>query len=231
MPLYISAFQTPANLSQDTVDKISATHMLSDDWHVGTRFGQCQLQYEVALLSQGEYGHIWYQFDVTGIHMLSGSNQGSYQLERQEQKMVQMSIREDLKTGNFIIEDVDVVVREDRVMPIRMKCGRYAVRRASFRPQDWDYYGQFGTSERFWHLFAWTWLRPDSLVKFALLIVLALVARRFVLRRQMKADMRDMQPEELEEAEAALLGAGYAHGEAPPQYTHSPALEKLPLKN
>ncbi|KAF2682976.1 hypothetical protein K458DRAFT_244056, partial [Lentithecium fluviatile CBS 122367] len=151
MPLDLTAFQTAANLSQSTMDKMTEMQMLDRSFNLGTKYGCFELQYEHSLVGTGQTGKTWVQFDITGAH-ITGRNPGSYMLDKEDQKMVQLLIREQVEPSDLYIENIQVVERKERVQPFRMECGNLALLRTEFNPLEWDYYGQFGTLTRSWHL-------------------------------------------------------------------------------
>jgi hypothetical protein len=226
MPLDITAFQTPANLSQNVMDKMTETQMLDRSFDLGTKFGRFDLQYEHTVIGTKEAGKIWIQFDIIGAH-ITGQNSGSYLLDKQGQKMVQVLLREqmDMDTKGLYIEDIQVVERKDRVQPLKMKCGRLAMVQTEFNPLEWDYYGQFGTLTRSWHLFLWKtsrFISRNGLV----LIVLAIVAGAVTLVRRRVA--RQQKRVVVDDAEAALLAPEYE--EAPPEYDDVPEVDEKNAK-
>lgn len=119
------------------------------------------------------------------------------------QKVVQILLRED-PAGQEVepkkgvesalsIADVQVVDEKDSVQPLRMKCGRLAMMRTAFDPNEWDEYGKFGTWSRTWNVVVgklaafWSGNGEGNVMIFPLALLLALsivVARRICQFRQ-----------------------------------------------
>lgn len=223
MPLEITAFQTPANLSNEVMGKMTSEQMLDPSWRLGTKFARFRLQYEHTLVATRVPGRNWIQFDVTGVHMRSQRNPGSYALDKEGQKMVQVQLRENAGTEQLYIEDVEVVERKDRVKPFQMSCGKLAMLQTDFNPLEWDYYGKIGTWSRTWHLMLWRtahFFEANGLVLIVVALICGVVTlvRRRMMRRQEKANayMAD-------DAEAALLVVEC--DDAPPEYDDVPEFE------
>jgi hypothetical protein len=219
MPVAIQAFQTPANLSKNTMEKIVKTEMLDESFVLGTKFAKFELQYEHSVVRTRERGQAWIQFDITAVHMRSSSNPGSYNLNLEGQKMVQLLLKEDEITGNVRIEDVQVVERKDRVMPFQMKCGRFAIFKSSFNPLEWDYYGQFGTSSRSWNMFLHG-MRKFFMGPGLLLVIFTVIVGAVKLAKRSIAKRRE---EKIEDAEIALLESECE--DALPEYDDVPEFE------
>jgi hypothetical protein len=212
LPLDISAFQTPANLTKETMGKMISQKMLDSSWKVGTKYGTFELQYEHSLLATEQPGEEWVQFDITGAHR-RGINPGSGTLDKEGQKMVQLLLRQDMSDSapTLSIKDIQVVDREARVQPFRMKCGKLAMIRTVYDPREWDYYGQFGTFSRSWSVFisktlGFFWRSIPLLVIFSIVFSGYTIVRRVKKRneeRTLEAAKDDA------EAGAALLGLEY----------------------
>ncbi|KAF2799830.1 hypothetical protein K505DRAFT_224045, partial [Melanomma pulvis-pyrius CBS 109.77] len=158
LPLDLSAFQTPANLSEETMGKMASQHMLDSSWKLGTKYGKLELQYEHTILAT-ESGAEMLQFDITGVHR-RGINPGSFILNKKGQKLVQLllprlSTGEENPSTKLSIKDIQIVERKDRAQPLRMKCGKLAMIRTEYNPLEWDEFGQFGTLTRSWHRVLW----------------------------------------------------------------------------
>jgi hypothetical protein len=212
LPLSIQAFQIHANFSRATMSKVTEMHMLDASWFLGTK-PRFDLQYEHSLVGTKEPGKTWVQFDVLGAHFTSCKKPRSYMLDKEGQKMVQVLISQHLDNQQLYIEDIQVVERKDRVQPYRMKCGRLASTQTQYNPLEWDYYGQFGTLTRSWHLLLWKtghFISRNGLV----LIVLAVIFGAVTLVRRRVARLQ--QRHVADGAEIALLVHAYEEG--PPQY-------------
>ncbi|KAF2704680.1 hypothetical protein K504DRAFT_484872 [Pleomassaria siparia CBS 279.74] len=157
LPLSILAFQTPANLTQNTLYGMpTALRTDSDRSQEREKYAKFELQYKHSLLATKDFNEQWVQFDVTGAH-LRGVNPGSAKLDKQNQKMVQLLLHRGVSNGQQVlfIKDIQVVERKDRVQPLLMKCGKPAMVRTEYNPLEWDKYGKFGTLARSWHLALW----------------------------------------------------------------------------
>jgi hypothetical protein len=225
MPLNINAWQVPANITTDDMTLL---------WLGPTAWGvQLPLQYEHTVLRTEEVGQLWIQFDVTGLP-LGKSNDPRFPyldaepvtLDGADRKIVQLLLRQQNETSEMSIEDIQVVSRQDRAQPYRMKCGRLAMVRTAFDPADWDEYGKTGTSERTKNLIVgkvgdfWSdYVQNNMLViPIALLLLLCIGAlRRWYGRRQQEKDCVD------DDTEIALLSSGYE--DAPPAYADIPTIK------
>lgn len=231
MPLYMEAYQTPANLSTATMANITSMHMLDHSWHISPKYGRFDLQYEHALVGTRQPGISWIQLDVTGIHILAGPNKGMAPLASEQQQMVQVMVRRQMNSGLLSIEDVQVVLRKDRAMPFKMPCGRLAIRQTLFDPSEWDYYGQFGSASRVLHLVTWnaaSWFHVQGLAHMFLFGVLVLLAHRIVAWRRDRAAARDNETTH-EEAGMGLLAP--EHEDTLPEYDSVPMLENKEAKS
>jgi hypothetical protein len=216
VPLDIRAYQIHANFSHETMDQVVEMRMLDSSWNLGTKFAQFDLQYEHSIVGTADVGKIWYQFDVLGAHFTGVNQPRSHMLTDEAQKLVQMLVNQRVdgeQQLSISIEDVQVVERKDRVQPFRMKCGALAIQQTQFNPLEWDYYGQFGTLTRSWHLLLWKtgkFFDRNGLV----LIVLAVVFGAVTLVRRRVARLQ--QRRVADDAETALLVQ--EDEEAPPLY-------------
>jgi hypothetical protein len=219
LPLDISAFQTPGNLTKETMSKMASQKMLDSSWRVGTKYGTFELQYEHTLLATNQPGEEWVQFDIIGAHR-RGINPGSGVLDKDGQKMVQVLLRQDMSDNapTLSIKDIQVVERKDRVQPLKMKCGKLAIIKTVYDPREWDYYGQFGTFSRSWSVFV-----SKTLGFFwrsiPLLIIFAIIFSGFSIVRRVKKRNEERKLEAVKddaEAGAALLAPEY--DDAPPEY-------------
>ncbi|KAF2008147.1 hypothetical protein P154DRAFT_16511 [Amniculicola lignicola CBS 123094] len=223
LPADISAFQTPANLSAETMGKMVRQNMLDRSWALGTKYGQFELEYEHALLETEVMGNQWLQFDIKAIHIRQSRNSGGYRLKKEGQKMVQMLLRQQIQENVRVmtINDISIIAHTDEKelkKPIMMPCGKPAVVRTSFNPLEWDYYGQFGTATRAWHKIYWG--TGEMLWGSRFLIIITIIAAgsysivQCCVRRSRAATKLIG-----EDAEAALLGdEDEAYDEPPSTY-------------
>ncbi|KAF2643633.1 hypothetical protein P280DRAFT_466400 [Massarina eburnea CBS 473.64] len=223
MPLFINAFQTPANLSKATLDKMVESHMLDETFTLGTKYGAFELAYAHSVVGMQKRGRYWIQIDVTDVLVRGAHNPKSYNLTQDGQKMAQLLIKEDRVTGALKIEDLQLVERKDRAMPFKMKCGRFAIKTTMFNPREWDRFGKFDTFSRGWNVLVHSsieFLLGPGLVLIILTAIVGAVTlvKKFIAKRQNNNELED------EDAEAALLGNDYE--DAPPEYEDVPELEE-----
>lgn len=223
--LAIAAMQVPSNISLD------------DMQHLGygppTDGVQMPLEYEHTTLRTHEGGQTTLQFDVTGLaignmrfepSLPSGLDVEPVKLDKNGQKLVQILLRQDRNTKELSIEDIQVVAREDRARPFRMKCGKLAMAQTTYDPREWDNYGKLGTWSRTWSYsleqasqFWFVKMQSAVLLPLALLIVVgAIMLRRWQQRQEEKYALED-------DAESALLGSGY--DDEPPAYADIPVIK------
>lgn len=194
--------------------KMTTQHMLDRSWVVGTKYGTFELQYEHAVIGTRAFGRNWIQFDVTAVHQRSTYNAASAKLDKEGQKMVQILLREPVDRAELYIEDVQVVEREDRVKPFKMKCGKLAMMRTEYNPLEWDYYGKIGTVTRTLRLMLSSITDSWGVLTFwAVVISAAVFFRRRIVREQQEKALAEAR----EEAEAALLASDYSA--EPPAYS------------
>jgi hypothetical protein len=192
------------------------------------------LQYEHTILRTHEGGHTMIQFDVTGLalgnmyepSLPSGLDIEPVQMNKDGQKLVQVVLRQEQNSKELFIEDIQMVAREDRAQPFRMKCGKLSMVRTTYDPREWDVYGKLGTWSRTWSYgleqASRFWF--DKVQSSAVLLPLALLAvigvamlRRFRQRRQQENETVE------DDAESALLGSGY--DDEPPAYADIPVIK------
>ena len=220
LPLGIQAYQAHANLSRATVDKITEMHMLDSSWNLGTKFGRFDLQYEHSVVGTKAFGKTWIQFDVLGAHLTGCRKPRSYMLDKEGQKMVQVLVAQHPDHEQLFIEDIQVVERKDRLQPYRMDCGRLAILQTQYNPLEWDYYGQFGTMTRSWHLLLWKTGHFVSRNGLVLIIVAVVFGAVTLVRRRVD---RLQQRSVVDDAEVALLAP--EPDDVPPQYDQIADLE------
>ncbi|KAH8712129.1 hypothetical protein GQ44DRAFT_776324 [Phaeosphaeriaceae sp. PMI808] len=220
MPLTIDAWQVAANMD-DTMSLWTG---------LNPRGVRLPLQYEHTVLRMQESGQFWVQFDVTGLPLGRTDDPRSpylnaepVHLDVKGQKLVQILLQQRNQTNEVIIEDIQVVAREDRAQPYRMKCGRLAMVQTVFDPSEWDEYGQFGTWSRLENRIIGELgdLQHSPLI-FPLVLFLAF--GMFMLRRcsQQKKEQMNAAWDD-DDAEIALLSTSY--NDAPPAYTDIPVIK------
>lgn len=219
MPPNIQAFQVPADITQEEMD---------DLWREDSEYGvQMPLQYEHTVIRTQENGQLTVQFDVTSLPLDAMSDPRFYpsfvgephKMDGEQQKLVELRLHRVPNTGELLIEDVSIVARANRTQPYRMKCGRLAMTRTTYDPREWDAYGKFGTFQRIWNVFVSQFVMDfgNGLSAFTLCVFCIFMAR-FCRQRI----IQKIEPEE-DDAEIALLGAGYA--DAPLAYADIPVIK------
>ncbi|KAH5279160.1 hypothetical protein HBI71_024940 [Parastagonospora nodorum] len=218
MPPNIQAFQVPADITQDNMDKL---------WREDSEYGvQMPLQYEHTVLRTQENGELTVQFDVTGLPLDAMSDPRfypsfvgePYKMDGEQQKLVQLRLHRSQDTGELLIEDVSIVARENRTQPYRMKCGRLAMTQTTYDPREWDAYGKFGTFERTWNVFVSQFVMNFAGLPAIILGTFCIFIARFCYQRR----NQEAEPKE-DDAEIALLGA--ESGDAPPAYADIPVIK------
>ncbi|MCJ1244709.1 hypothetical protein MMC30_001908 [Trapelia coarctata] len=181
-PVRISAFQTPANLSGETMQHIIST------------FARFELSYAVTTFLATRLALVL-QFDITNVDIAAGSNQDGAALSHAGQELVQLRLGWGVggvaSAGGeppLEIQQIALLPRSQRAQPPTLPCGNTApVYRTVFRATEWDYYGQQGTWRRMWRLFSWTLERAfvDALPGFVIMGIASAVgylARRVRMR-------------------------------------------------
>jgi hypothetical protein len=231
MPLFVNAYQVADNLTQEALDSIIQAGMLDADFKGDTDYSITPaLQYEHTLLKTMTPGEWYVQFDITGMQYgLYTEPLGAhpeplhFDLDR---RLVQILVKEQ-RTGRegglLSIEDIQIIERSERAQPIKMKCGKLAMVKTSFDPDEWDKYGKLGSWSWFWNMVYANIHQyySDNIQHNALVLPLALMAafiiffaRVWYLRRQQDRTM---------DAEYALLDCD--HDELPPAYTSIPVIK------
>ncbi|XPS95481.1 hypothetical protein M3J09_004771 [Ascochyta lentis] len=225
MPLHIDATQVTANLTQEIMDNIVRERLLDPDFGWQTKYHKFPLQYEHALLRTETPGQWWMQFDVTGLQY--GEDGEPVHFDGEGRKIVQVLIKHvkstDVSSEELSIEDIQVVEISQRVQPIRMKCGKLAMVKTSFDPNEWDEYGKLGSWPRVWNMVFgkigqyWKDHFQHNALLMPLELLLAFViffARVWYVKRQQEKTM---------DAEYALLES--AHDDLPPAYSGIPIIK------
>ncbi|KAF1931120.1 uncharacterized protein M421DRAFT_57099 [Didymella exigua CBS 183.55] len=225
MPLFVNAYQVADNLTQEALDSIVRAGMLDSDFKGDTDYSVTPaLQYEHTLLKTKTPGEWYVQLDLTGMQYGMYPEPLHFDLDR---RLVQILVKEqniENEEGHSLsIEDIQIVERSQRAQPIKMKCGKLAMVKTSFDPNEWDRYGRLGSWSRFWNMvsveIAQYW--SDNIQHNALALPLALMfafvvffARIWFQRRQQDKTM---------DAEYALLDCD--HDDLPPAYANIPIIK------
>ncbi|KAF1950551.1 hypothetical protein CC80DRAFT_496791 [Byssothecium circinans] len=223
MPLAIKAFQTPANVSKDTMDKMVKSHMLDESFVLGTKYGKFELAYEHSVVGTEKPGRYYIQFDITDVHIRGSANPGSYSLNKEGQKVAQVLLQQDLVTGALHIEEVKTVERKDLAKPFLMKCGRFAIVKTVFNPLEWDSFGQFGSFSRGWNVLVHRTIKFLMGPGLLLIVLTAVVGGVMALKKRIAKRQGTVVLVE-NDAEAALLGNDY--DDAPPEYDDVPEFDE-----
>jgi hypothetical protein len=222
MPLNTDAFQVPANITEDDLLGFQSGSTF-------TRGVQIPLQYEHAVLPTDEAGQFWVQFDVTGLPLdmvndpavVDGGSRQPVKLDKEEQKLVQILVRQSNETQEMIIGLVETVLRKDRAQPLRMKCGALAIAQSKYDPQEWDEYGKLGSWSRYQNMVAdiWdgTWDTSPLTLSMSLTLAFVILGIRawYMYAKHAKASAQH-------DAEIALT-ADYE--DAPPAYANIPVIK------
>ncbi|KAJ4355048.1 hypothetical protein N0V95_003266 [Ascochyta clinopodiicola] len=224
MPLYVDAHQVAANLTQETMDNMLRDRLLDPDFAWQTKYHKFPLQYEHVLLRTETSGRWWVQFDVTGLQYGEAGEPVHFQADH---KLVQILIKHVKRTeksqGELLIDIIQVVETAQRVQPIRMKCGKLAMVKTSFDPNEWDEYGKLGSWSRVWSMvfgkIGQYW--EDHIQHDALLMPLALLLAFVIFFARVWYQKR--QQEKGLDAEYALLES--AHDDLPPSYSDIPIIK------
>ncbi|KAF7577526.1 hypothetical protein A1F96_09677 [Pyrenophora tritici-repentis] len=214
MPLHIGAMQVPNDMDKGALDE-QMGRGFRPDAPGGMRF---PLQYEHSVFRAEGPGSMWLQFNVTGLAF--GEDTEPFQLG---QNVIQVLLRaeDDEDDYKLSIGVVQVVQEKNMAQAPRMECGRLAMVKTTFDPNQWDEFGKFGTWSRTWNLVIgrlgdyWSDHLEDNMMLLPLLVLLSVsivMASRFYQSRQQ--DDRDS------DAETALLGHY-----APPPYRDIPVIK------
>lgn len=225
MPLFVNAYQVADNLTQEALDSIIHAGMLESDFKGDTNYMITPpLQYEHTLLKTKTPGQWWIQFDMTGMQYGKFAEPLHFDPDR---RLVQILVKEQ-KVENeeghsLFIKDIQIIERSQRAQPIKMKCGKLAMVRTAFDPNEWDKYGKLGSWSRFWNMVSikishyWSDNIQHNALALPLALMLAFViffARVWYQRRQQDKTM---------DAEYALLET--EHDDLPPAYSNIPIIK------
>ncbi|UPX20028.1 uncharacterized protein EKO05_0010274 [Ascochyta rabiei] len=224
MPLYINAHQVAANLTQETMNNMVRERLLDPDFGWQTKYHKFPLQYEHVLLRTETPGQWWMQFDVTGLQYGADGEPVHF---GENHKLVQILVKHVKSTEDsdekLSIEDIQVVETAQRVQAIRMKCGKLAMVKTLFDPNEWDEYGKLGSWSREWNMvfgkIGQYW--EDHIQHNALLMPVALLLAFFIFFVRVWYQKR--QQEKTMDAEYALLES--AHDDLPPAYSDIPIIK------
>lgn len=200
MPLIVKAPQVAASQTLDgsSIDEGSKHDFL--------------LQYEHSLLRDKEPGKFWVQFDVTGWLLQQTSE--PVPMDKAGQKLVQVLLHKEANGTDLRIESMQVVERQDRKQPYRMKCGNLAVVKTTFDPAEWDEFGKFGTWSRILHVVLGTlggfWYDNFQHNARVLLLALWLAITVFLVRRWRQARREEKEVLAEDDAESAMPSYQYS---------------------
>ena len=223
MPLFIKAYQVPDNLTEGALESIVHAGMLEPDYTGETKFDPLPLQYEHTLLKTQSPGQWWVQFDITGFPY---DKHGKPYKFDEDRRLVQILIKEEKRVNepghSLSIENIQLVGHFQRAQPIKMKCGKLAMVKTSFNPDEWDEYGRLGSWSRVPYMMFGKvktyWVDHQSNIPVLLLaLVFAVcffIARAWAVRRLQEKTM---------DAEYALLEP--SHDDLPPAYSDIPVIK------
>jgi len=216
MPLFIKAYQVPANTSQDALNSIVHDGMLDPSYTGPTPFYQFPVMYEHTLLKTKKAGQWWLQFYITGLHWRFSGHHRLVEILVKEQKP------ESGEGRSLSIEDFRVVGYLEREKPLKMKCGKQAMVKTSFKPSEWDEYGKLGSWSHTWNMVfgkIGQWL--DRIQHSALLLPLALLVAFIIFFARVGCQRR--QQDKTVDAEYALVDT--EDFDLPPAYSDIPVIK------
>lgn len=209
MPLEITTWQVPANLTTDAQDQLLASPP--------TDVIPLAMAFEQTLLRTAEGAERMIQFDVTGLLPIADKKE-LMKLNGLGQKLVQIQLKVNKDTREVSIGELQVVEREHRAQPFTMKCGRPAMAKTQFDPSQWDAYGKIGSwSRMFSRAFSFLDLQQNPLL-LPIALMLGLVG--FVIRRWLQRGEQNVRFADDDEANVALLDIDYE--DLPPAYANIP---------
>ncbi|KAJ4986975.1 hypothetical protein SVAN01_07516 [Stagonosporopsis vannaccii] len=216
MPLFINAYQVLANTSQNALDSIVHEGMLDPNYAGPTPYYHYPVMYDHTLLKTKDAGQWWLQFYVTGLH----SHFSEYT------RLVEILIKEQKGESGAVhslsIEDFRVVGYLEREKPLKMKCGRLAMVKTSFKPSEWDEYGKLGSWSHTWNMVIGKIGQGlDHIRHSALLLPLALFVAFIVFFARVGCQRR--QQDKNVDAEYALVDT--EDFELPPAYSDIPVIK------
>jgi hypothetical protein len=221
MPLHINAFQTAANLTQETMDRIVESGLLDPEFAWQTKYHQFPLRYEHTLLRTETPGQWWLQLDVTGLQ--HGESGEPLIFDERDHRLVQILISTRANNTELSINDIDIVEKSQRAHPIKMKCGKLAMVQTTFNPEEWDKYGMLGSWSRVWYMISGKigqyW--EDHVAHNALLLPVALLLAFIVFFARIWFQKR--QQAKTMDAEYALLEL--SQDNLPPAYSDIPIIK------
>lgn len=224
MPLFVNAYQVADNLTQDALDSIIQAGMLDTEFKGDTEYSVTPaLQYEHTLLKTQTPGEWYVQFDMTGMQYGVYPDPLHFDLDR---RLVQILVKEQRtgKEGGLLsIEDIQIIERSERAQPIKMKCGKLAMVKTSFDPNEWDKYGKLGSWSRSWNMVSANVHQYyfDNIQHNAFVLPLALMAAFVIFFARVWYQRR--QQDKTMDAEYALLDCD--HDELPPVYANIPVIK------
>lgn len=212
MPLEITTWQVPANLTTDAQDRLLASPPADAI--------PLSIAFEHTILRTEEGAERMIQFDITSL-LLVDDKRESMKLNGQGQKLVQIQLQMNKDTREVSIRDLQVVEREHRAQPFTLKCGRLAMAKTQFDPSDWDAYGEIGSWSRlFSRTFSFLDLQQNPLL-LPIALILGLVG--IMVRRWLQRGERDIRFADDDEANVALLDIDFE--DLPPAYANIPTFK------
>jgi hypothetical protein len=179
--------------------------------------GALELGYKHARLATKQPDLEYLQFDITSINSRRSGHMEIFDLNKEDQKMIEMLLHRGVKDNQETVEirTIDAVQRAQKQEPLKMPCGRDAMLVTEYNPKEWDEFGRIGTWSHTWNQlqaeswFARNWLNIHFAV--AAVAICVLIRRRWAQRGLQTAEMREQ-----EDVEASLLSV--EDGDAPPAY-------------
>jgi len=203
LPAKVFAYQVPANLSANIMDKMIDMKMMDNSWNVGTQYGNFEISFEHTTMMTEEHLVQLLQFDITHADYRYGQNPGVAILNQPEQKLIQLKLSRESMAVGLKIKSIELVQQGEKITKAIMPCGKQAPRFTQvFRATEWDYYGHIGTWLWTFNKITdegadWAFGHIPHFVIAALIIGLVVIRRRILQKREAKNAIEDL--------EAALL--------------------------
>ncbi|KAF2020140.1 hypothetical protein BU24DRAFT_459748 [Aaosphaeria arxii CBS 175.79] len=230
-PPGIEAVQVASDIPKAPFDMLLGKHIINErpaNPRKGRKFSRYALEYEHTILrADGSSEDELLQFDVTAIYRFNFPNPGTWSLNQEGQKMVQIKLKPGFQYGHdlFVAEDIQLIDRKDRAQPMKMKCGRLAMVKTDYNPTEWDAYGKLGTWSRTGNVVASQ--AYDFMKNNVVLIVAVFFAFAVVKAFRRRAARRAQEALALDDEEAATL---IINVEAPPEYSEYTGRESFEVK-
>ncbi|KAG9228583.1 hypothetical protein BJ875DRAFT_412345 [Amylocarpus encephaloides] len=182
LPTAVYAFQVPANLTSDTMQKMVDMQMMDKSFNVGTKYGMFELSYEHTTTLDSPDVEVL-RFNVTNVDITSGRLKGGFTMSRDEQKAVELQLTYTKEEG-MRISSIGLVGREDAILHGKMACGKDApVINFVYRTTEWDYYGHIGSWSRTFSLM-WEEGLKSLISKIPLMIIVSALCGAIALARK-----------------------------------------------